>query len=123
MNSFQNIKKIMTPLPALRFGLGMVFLYAGTYMAIDRIGWMKFIPNWINFLPKETLVVIAGIFCVVLAIGFFAGLFLRIISFLSFFYFFGILVFYGANDVTFHDFGLMMMSLAVFLLSQKEKSA
>lgn len=88
-------------------------------MAIDRAGWKKFIPDWISFLPQETLIIIAGVFCILLAVLFFAGLFLRVSSLLAFFYFFGILVFYGANDITFHDFGLMMMALAVFLLSQK----
>jgi hypothetical protein len=90
-------------------------------MSIDRMGWKNFIPDWMTVAPKETLILFAGIFCIILAIGFFSGFFLRTISFVSFLYFFGILILYGVNDMTFHDFGLMMMSLSALLLSQESK--
>lgn len=113
--------KTVTPTVLLRLGLGLVFLYAGLHALIDPQSWIGFVPFWISkIMPASTFLTAHSIFELLLggilllgkwklpAAAMIAALDLAAILFL-----------YGVDDVTFRDFGLVMMALALFLLAQK----
>ncbi len=111
----------ITPALALRIGLGLGFVYVAVHMLSDPQSWLGFIPNWISKLidPRIFLSLHSG-FELILGILLLIGVFPKITSLLSFFDMFAILIFYGVDSVTFRDFGLMMASLALFLLSREK---
>ncbi len=101
----------------LRIGLALVFLYASTQMFANPSDWIGFVPSWVGaILPIETFLWIHAIFELLLGLMLLVGLWLHIGSFLAFIDFLSILIFYGIDVVTFRDFGLLMASLALFLL-------
>ena len=113
---------ILKPTLLIRIGLAAVFIYAGIHTLFNYQSWIGFVPGWIQSIldPKIFLYLHSG-FELILGIFLLIGFFLPITSLLTFFDIFAILIFYGVDDVTFRDFGLMMASLALFLLS-REKS-
>ncbi len=112
----------LSPVLLLRIGLGLVFIYAGAHAIADPGSWTGFVPGWLgNIMNPVTFVYIHGAFELLLGLGIVIGLFLPILSLLAFLDFLAILVFFGVDDVTFRDFGLLMSTLALFLLIRKEK--
>ena len=115
----KEIKKL-TPEFVLRIGLGMTFLYAGLHVAFDPTSWIGFVPHWLGMIVNPHLfLVIHGIAEIILGGLILSGFFLPAASLLVFLDLFSILVFYGVDDATFRDFGLMMAVLALFLLVRK----
>ena len=103
---------------ALRFGLGLVLIYAGTHALMDPISWLGFIPQWVgNFINLETFLYIHAVFELVLGLMLIIGLWLPLAALVIFFNLLAILLFFGIDDITFRDFGLLMMALALFLVS------
>ena len=120
MKPFQNTPFEISPLSALRFGLGMVFLYAGVYSLFNSSAKILFIPNFLTTLfPESALVIFFAIVCILLAVAFFSGFYLKLTSLISFFIFAITLIFHGISDANFRDFGLLTSSLAIFLLIEK----
>ncbi len=110
----------LTPEFILRIGLGLTFLYAGLHVIFDSTSWIGFIPHWLQTLVNPHLfLTIHGIAEIVLGGLILGGLFLQVASLLAFLDLFSILVFYGVDDVTFRDFGLMMAALTLFLLVKR----
>ena len=100
----------------LRVGLGLVFLYAGTASLQNPTSWIGYVPQFVSLImPRETFLMLHGIFELVLGVGFIAGLWIPILSTLAFLSFFSILILIGIDEVTFRDFGLACMALALFL--------
>lgn len=90
-------------------------------MFSDPQSWLGFVPHWIaNILDPKIFLYLHSGFELILGVLFLIGIFPKIISLLTFFDIFAILIFYGVDDVTFRDFGLMMASLALFLISFNE---
>ncbi len=115
----KEIKKL-TPEFILRIGLGLVFIYAGLHVATDPTGWIGFVPHWLQTIVNPYLfLTIHGIVEIILGILILTGFFLPAVSLIAFLDLFSILVFYGVDDTTFRDFGLMMATLALFLLVRR----
>jgi len=112
----------LTPAFVLRIGLGLTLLYAGAHMIGDTVTWAGFIPPWMYKIVSPSLfLTIHGIGELLLGALFLAGLFLPAISLLTFLDMLSIMVFYGVDDISFRDFGLMMAALALFLLSRNTR--
>ena len=115
----KEIKKL-TPEFVLRIGVGLTFLYAGLHVAFDPTSWIGFVPHWLGTIINPYLfLTIHGIVEIILGALILSGFFIPIASLLAFLDLFSILVFYGVDDTTFRDFGLMMAVLALFLLSRR----
>lgn len=112
----------MKPVLALRLGLGLVLVYAGIGMFANPENWVGYVPQWLGkIIAPETFLVVHGVFELVLGVSIVTGFFLPIASLLLFLDMGSILLFYGVDDVTFRDFGLLMSALALFLLVQEDK--
>jgi uncharacterized membrane protein YphA (DoxX/SURF4 family) len=112
----------LSPILLLRIGLGLIFIYAGSHAIADPGAWTGFVPGWLgNMINPVIFIYIHGAFELVLGLGIILGLVLPILSFLAFLDFLAIIVFFGVDDVTFRDFGLLMSALALFLMTRKEK--
>ena len=116
-----NTKDIkLNPVLMLRLGLGAVFIYAGLSSLVSPFSWVGFVPQWVGvIMPIETFLIFHGVFEVLLGVVLISGFFLRIVSILAFLSLLSIIVFFGVDEITFRDFGLLMMALALFLLSKK----
>ncbi|MCL4404134.1 DoxX family membrane protein [Patescibacteria group bacterium] len=114
--------KKLSPVLLLRIGLGLVFIYAGVHQIAQPAAWDGFVPGWIaGIINPVTFIYIHGAFELALGLGIIVGLLLPILSFIAFLDLFSIMVFFGVDDVTFRDFGLLMAALALFLFTRKEK--
>ena len=116
-----NTKDIkLNPVLMLRLGLGAVFIYAGLSSLMSPFLWMSFVPQWVGvIIPIETFLVFHGVFEVLLGVTLISGFFLRVASILAFLSLLSIIVFFGVDEITFRDFGLLMSALALFLLPKK----
>jgi uncharacterized membrane protein YphA (DoxX/SURF4 family) len=107
----------LKPALALRIGLGLTFIYAGIMSFLAPENWIGFVPQWIGSIidPMIFLQIHAG-FEIVLGLALLVGLWLPLVALLAFLDIFAILLFYGIDEVTFRDFGLLMAALALYLL-------
>ena len=110
------------PVIALRLGLGFVLIYAGASILANPESWIGYVPQWVGKIAApETFLMAHGVFELILGVLMLTGFFLPIASLILFLDMGTILLFYGVDDVTFRDFGLLMSALALFLLSVKKK--
>lgn len=113
----------ITPSFVLRVGLGLTLIYAGAHIMGDTVTWSGFIPPWLYKLMSPSLfLTIHGIGELILGVLLLAGFFIPTISILTFLDMLSIMVFYGVDDISFRDFGLMMAALALFLLVRKRET-
>ncbi len=112
--------KKLSPVLLLRIGLGLVFIYAGSHAIAEPGALTGFVPSWLGHMINPiTLIYIHGAFELALGLGIIIGFFLPILSFLSFLDFLAIIIFFGVDDITFRDFGLLMSALALFLMTRR----
>ncbi len=111
----------LNPVLVLRIGLAAVFIYAGIHMFFDPQSWIGFVPDWVDkILDRQTFLHIHSGIELLLGILLLLGVFLPFVSLVVFFDIVAILLFYGIDDITFRDFGLAMMALALFLAATKK---
>jgi len=115
-----NLKNLnLKPVLALRLGLGLVLIYAGIGMFANPESWVGYVPSWLGkIIAPETFLTVHGVFELILGVLIITGFFLPFASLLLFLDMGSILLFYGVDDVTFRDFGLLMSALALFLLTK-----
>lgn len=114
----------LKPTLALRIGLGFIFIYAGVMSFSAPENWIGFVPPWIENIIKPLIFLqVHAAFEIILGLTLLTGIVLPAAALIAFFNIFAILFFYGVDDVTFRDFGLLMTALALFLLSTKERTA
>ena len=112
---FNKFAKAELDVLILRVGLGLVFLYAGTASLESPTNWVGFVPDFVGWVvPKETFLTAHSFFELALGVGLVAGLWTPVLSMLAFLSLFSILIFFGIDEVTFRDFGLAVMALALF---------
>jgi len=111
----------ISPKSLIRIGLGAVFLYAGISALINPMAWVGFVPSWVSVITTP-FVFLAGhaVFQILIAIVLFSGVKLRVAASIAFIDILGILVFFGVDDVTFRDFGLLTAAAALFFLSRPQ---
>ncbi len=116
MFDVRNLK--LKPVLVLRLGLGLVLIYAGIGMFANPENWAGYVPQWLGeIVAPETFLTVHGVFELILGVLIITGFFLPLASFLLFLDMGSILIFYGVDDVTFRDFGLLMSALALFLMT------
>ncbi|MEX1014281.1 MAG: hypothetical protein WDZ80_03925 [Candidatus Paceibacterota bacterium] len=116
-------KKYLKPIIILRVGLGAVFVYAGiSSLAIPTL-WSGFIPSWLlEFFDESILIIVHGIIQTAIGALLLLGYWLKEISLAAFFDILLIIIFFGIDPVTFRDFGLLMMALALFFMVNPKSS-
>ncbi len=114
----KNKKINISSLTILKTGLGAVFTYAGVSIITSPGRWLKFVPQWI---PNPDLILnLTGALNLIIGICIIIGIALPMMSFLAFLTLLSIMIFVGIGDQTFQNFGLAMMSLAIFIQSIKK---
>ena len=114
--------KKLSPVLLLRIGLGLVFIYAGAHQIANPGGWAGFVPAWLgDIIAPLTFIYIHGAIELALGLGIIIGFYLPALAIIASLDLFAILIFFGVDDVTFRDFGLLMASLALFFFTRKEK--
>lgn len=116
MFALRNLK--LKPVLVLRIGLGLTLIYAAVGIFTNPAAWVGFVPVWLQVLGGDLFLYGHAVFELILGLALLFGFFLPLVSFLIFLDLLAILLFYGVDDVTFRDFGLLMASLALFLLSR-----
>ena len=112
------MKKI-TPQLALRVGLAFVFIYAGINSLLNPSAWIGFVPVWIDTIPlisREVFLTIHGLFEIVLGLALLFGIYKKLTAALAFLSLAGIIIFFGINDITFRDLGLIAAAYTLFIL-------
>lgn len=119
---FNRLKFQLNSETVLRVGLGLTLLYAGVGGLVNSQSWVGFIPDWVGaIVSREVFLLLHSIVQIILAIGIIGGIQLKILSLVAFFDVISILVFYGIDEITFRDFGLAMMALALFLENKERR--
>ncbi len=114
----KNEKINISSLAILKTGLGAVFTYAGISIITSPGRWLEFVPQWIS--NPDLILNIIGVLNLIIGICIIIGIALPIMSFLAFLTLLAIMIFVGVGDQTFQNFGLAMMSLAIFIQSIKK---
>lgn len=121
----------INPQWALRLGLGLMYLYSGSDLFYNPQHWYGFAPQWFmdlvtSFVSMDTYLRIQGIGEFVLGLLFlawFSGKWgVRIASLIATVELASILLFVGADLVTFRDIGLLGAALALLIVSLKSDS-
>lgn len=120
----KTLESKIKPSEILRYGLGLVFLYAALLMWIQPEAWIGFVPNWLaKIVERHMFISIHSIFELIMAVLLLANKWVRWAALFAFLDFLSIVIFYGVDLVTFRDIGLMLSSLALLFLLLEEKSA
>lgn len=108
----------------LRVGLGLVFLVLGANKATRPEIWVGWIPIQLKaFIPDANqFLIFNGIIEAILGLLLIIGLYTKIAAALSGLFLFFVLLFFGADDITSRDIGLMAMAAAIILLGPGEAS-
>ncbi len=117
------IKKLQLNAPFLiAFGLGLTFIYAGVDALANPVNWIGYVPQWSTFImPREYLLATHAIIELFLGVMLMARLYPHITSLIVACDLAIILLVSGVDTVTFRDFGLLMATIALFTLTQKNK--
>lgn len=106
----------------LRYGLGIVFIYAGISSFFTPTNWIGFVPDFIGLIiPKEIFLIVFSVYEILLGIGLFANyktFELSIFSSITLF-----LILFGnisVLDILFRDIAILFMSLSLMALSYKK---
>lgn len=111
---------LLNPVLILRIGIGGVLVYAGVSTIVNPILWIGFVPKWMTiFVSAETFLVFHGAFSLLLGLVVLSGFMTPLSSAIAFLNFLLIMIFFGVDEVTFRDFGLLAGALALFLLTYK----
>ena len=111
----------LSPALILRIGLGAVFLYAGVNSILNPSAWIGFVPELVEAIPyvtRELFLQAHGIFEIILSVALFTGIRKKETATLSFLSFLALILFYGIDDVTFRDIGLLAASYALVQLDK-----
>ncbi len=108
---------LLDPALLLRLGIGLTLLYAAIQAFANPTSWVGFIPHWLGaIIDPQLFLKIHSFFELVLGIALVAGFRVRWAAMLAALDMLALLVFYGVDDLTFRDMGLLMAALALFVL-------
>lgn len=116
------IRKLKPDL-VLRTGLGLVFVYAGIMSFLSPENWIGFVPQWVgNIVSPELFLSIHAGFEIILGLALITGIFLPAASLIAFLDMFALLIFYGIDEVTFRDIGVLAAAIALYLITFEKSS-
>jgi hypothetical protein len=120
VKNLQKIRDSVTPAAALRFGLGMTFLYGGVSMLSVPGEWSWLLPaSFASFMPISSWLIAGGVCSLFITAGFLVRKFSSLAALVSFVCIFALLAYHRVTEVTFPYFGLLLASLALYLLNPK----
>ncbi|MDO8470935.1 MAG: DoxX family membrane protein [bacterium] len=118
-----NSKKI--PEFFLRFGLALVFLYAGVFGFLNPMDWIGFLPSWVKdmapaSLSDQNVLAVFSATEILMGLLLLFGIQVFLVSIVSSCMLLGIVVFnWGAMDIIFRDIGLFFAALALMFLARQ----
>ena len=99
-----------------RIAISLVFIWFGINQIISPNNFMEYLPSFILLSTyAKTFIYLNGIFELILGAFLILGLFTRITALVLGINLIGIILGLGYNDVAVRDFGLMLVTLAIFL--------
>ena len=99
-----------------RIAISLVFIWFGINQIISPDNFMEYLPSFILLSTyAKTFIYLNGIFELILGAFLILGLFTRITALVLGINLIGIILGLGYNDVAVRDFGLMLVTLAIFL--------
>ncbi len=110
-----NIKQVSL---LLRIGLAIVFAYAAISAFRQPEAWLSFVPTFTTkFIAAKVSLDVISIIQLVLALVLLSGKYLKYATSIAIVFLAGIIVFnLNSLVITFRDFGLIFMALALFIL-------
>lgn len=123
---FVNFIKKLSPAWALRFGLGLMYLYSGYDLFYNPRHWYGFVPKWFSqaitqVASVEAYLQFQGIAEMIIGVLFLAWFLdargVRLVSALAVLEMALILLFVGIDPITFRDIGLLGAASALFIMS------
>jgi uncharacterized membrane protein YphA (DoxX/SURF4 family) len=111
MKNYVEYSRIFT-----RIAISIVFLWFGINQIINPNNFMGYLPSFILLSTyAKTFIYLNGIFELILGAFLILGLFTRITALILGINLIGIILGLGYNDIAVRDFGLMLITLAIFL--------
>src|SRR3989344_1041674 len=111
MKSFPEYSRILT-----RIAISIVFLWFGITQIVNPEYLMGYLPNFILLSGyAKTFIYLNGIFEIAFGTLLIIGLFTRTVALLLTVHLLGIIIGLGYNDIAVRDFGLMLVTFAIFL--------
>ena len=99
-----------------RIAISLVFIWFGINQIINPNNFMEYLSSFILLSTyAKTFIYLNGIFELILGAFLILGLFTRITALVLGINLIGIILGLGYNDVAVRDFGLMLITLAIFL--------
>lgn len=129
-NTRMDFLKKIKPELALRFGLGLMYIYSGFDLFYYPSHWYGFAPQWFldlvtNFISIDTYFRIQGVGELIMGLLFlawFGGVWgVRIASFFATLEMALIILLTGINLVTFRDIGLLGAAIAILIMSWRKE--
>ncbi len=106
----------------LRFGIGLVFLYAAIAALLDPTSWIGFIPRFAQkIIPALTFITLFSVYQIALAFWLFSGKKTFYASILSAVTIFVIIISnLGLFDIVFRDVAIFFSCIALAFMSKKK---
>jgi len=104
----------------LRVAVAFPLLWAAVRGMVNPTDWLGFVPPAVaNVMDPEVFLVAHGFVWIVTAAGILAGFWRPFFAGLAFLGLGGILLFYGIDDITFRDVGLVLTAFVLFLREER----
>lgn len=99
----------------LRVAVAFPMIWAGVGGLRNPSSWIGYVPDFVeSFLTKETFLVVHSILLITWGILLMTGPHRWFFALMAFVNLLGILMFFGLDDITFRDLGLLLVALALF---------
>ncbi|MEX2054408.1 MAG: hypothetical protein WD883_02615 [Candidatus Colwellbacteria bacterium] len=100
----------------LRFAVAFPMLWAGIGGLNNPSNWIGYVPGFVeSFITKEVFLLVHSILLIIWAVLLITGPHRWFFALMAFANLSGILLFYGLDDVTFRDVGLLLVAVVLFV--------
>ncbi len=108
----------------LRIAIAFPMFWAGIRELMNPNDWIGFVPAWTTaIIPQETTLMIHAVSVIIIGLGLLAGFWRALFSAAATLTLLSIVVFYGLDDITFRDVGLILVAFVLFLRSVAKTKA
>lgn len=106
----------------LRVGLAFVFIFAGVAALSNPSNWIGYIPAWVSNtlpFPAEIFLKIHASADILIGVLLLLGLWIRWVALAGALFLLSIVIFYGVDEVTFRDIGLIGALLSIVFMKDE----